>query len=77
MFRLLYGFAKMAPVKMQLLCNFMFSCKIYFHLCKPSLLLQEIIGDLPIVSNNDRFLAKFHSGTLRIIDTMRLMPLFQ
>ena len=26
--------------------------------------------------NNDKLLAKFHFGTLRIIDVMRLMPLF-
>ena len=37
--------------------------------------LTEIIGDLQIVSNNNKCLAKFHSGTLRIIDTMRIMPL--
>ena len=27
--------------------------------------------------NNHKFVAKFHSGTLRIIDRMRLMSLFQ
>ena len=40
-------------------------------------MLREIIGDLPIVPNNHKFLAKFHSGTLRITDPMRLMSLFQ
>ena len=39
-------------------------------------MLKEIVGDLPVVSNNHRLLAKFHSGTLRIMDTMRLMSLF-
>ena len=29
-----------------------------------------------MVSNNDHLLAKFHSGTLKITDTMRLMSLF-
>ena len=38
-------------------------------------LLQEIIGDLPAVNNNDKFLVKFRSGTLRIIDTVKLMSL--
>ena len=33
-------------------------------------------GELPAVSNNDKWLAKFNSGTLRITDTMRLMSLF-
>ena len=39
--------------------------------------MQEITGDLPIVSSNDKFLTKFHSGTLRIIDTMILMSVFE
>ena len=60
---------------MQFLCNFMFSYQIYLHLYN-FLPLKEIIGDLPIVSNNDKLLAKLNSGTLRIIDTMRLMSLF-
>ena len=38
-------------------------------------LLQEIIGDLPAVNNNDKFLVKFRSGTLRIIGTVKLMSL--
>ena len=38
--------------------------------------LEEIIGDLPEVSNNHKLLAKFHSGTLKIMDTMKLMSLF-
>ena len=38
---------------------------------------QEIIGDLPVVSDNYKFLGKFHSGTLRIMDTMRIMSHFQ
>ena len=40
-------------------------------------MLQEIIGDLPIDSNNDKFLTKFYSGTSRIIDTMMLMSFFE
>ena len=40
-------------------------------------MLREIIGDLPIVPDNHKFLAKFHSGILRITDPMRLMSLFQ
>ena len=36
-------------------------------------MLEEIIGDLPAVSNNQKLLAKFHSGILRI---MRLISLF-
>ena len=40
-------------------------------------MLQEIIGDLPVVTDNNKFLAKFHSGTLRTTDTMRLMSLFK
>ena len=39
-------------------------------------MLGEIIGDLPIVHDNHKFLAKFHSGTLRITDAMRLISLF-
>ena len=39
-------------------------------------MLQEIIGDHPVESNNHKFLAIFPSGTSSIIDTMRLMPLF-
>ena len=37
---------------------------------------QEIIGDLPVESISHKFLAKFHSGTSSIIDTMRLISLF-
>ena len=40
-------------------------------------MLIEIIGDLPIESSNHKFLARFHSGTPSIIDTMRLMSLFE
>ena len=40
-------------------------------------MLLEIIGDLPIVLDNHKFLAKFHSSILRITDPMRLMSLFQ
>ena len=32
--------------------------------------------DLPVVSNSHKLLAEFHSGTLRIMDTMRLISLF-
>ena len=28
-------------------------------------MLYELIGDLPVVSNMDKMLPKFHSGTLR------------
>ena len=40
-------------------------------------MLIEIIGDLPIESNNHKFLATFHSGTPSIIDTMKLMLPFR
>ena len=43
---------------------------------QPALNVIRNIGDLPEVSNNHKLLAKFHSGTLRIVDTMRLMSLF-
>ena len=36
----------------------------------------NIIGDVQIVSDNHKFLAKFHSGALRITDPMRLVSLF-
>ena len=39
-------------------------------------MLEEIIGDLPVASNIHKFLGKFHSGTLRFVDTMRLISLF-
>ena len=32
--------------------------------------MRNVIGDLPIVPDNHKFLAKFHSGTLRITDPM-------
>ena len=35
---------------------------------QPALLLQEIIGGLPVGSDNEKFIATFHLGTLRIID---------
>ena len=35
-----------------------------------------MIGDLPTVNNNHKFLEKFHSGTLRSMDAVRLMSLF-
>ena len=41
-----------------------------------ALTVQEIIGNLPVVNNNQKLLAKFHFGTLRIIGTMRLLSLF-
>ena len=40
-------------------------------------MLCKTIGDHPVVSNNHKLLAKFHSGTLRIMDTMKLMSLFE
>ena len=39
-------------------------------------LTSEIIGDLPIVPGNHKFMTKFHSGTLRITDPLRLMSRF-
>ena len=36
----------------------------------------RFVGDLPTVSNNQKLLAKFHSATLRIMDTMKPMLLF-
>ena len=39
-------------------------------------MLIEIIGDLPVESNNHNFLATLHSGTPSIISTMRIMSLF-
>ena len=36
-----------------------------------------MIGDFSVVSDNDKFLAKFHSGTLKIIGTLRLMSRFE
>ena len=39
-------------------------------------MLYEIICDLPVVSNNHKLFAKFHSNTLRITDTMRPMRFF-
>ena len=38
-------------------------------------MLQEMIVDLPAISHNRKLLAKFHSVTLRIMDTMRMMSL--
>ena len=35
-----------------------------------------MIGDLPIVPHNRKFLAKFHSGELRITYPIRLMSLY-
>ena len=43
----------------------------------PSFIEPALIGDLPKASNNDKMLAKFHFGTLGIMDTMRLMTLFE
>ena len=37
---------------------------------------REIIDDLPVFSHNHKLLANFHSGTLRIMDTMGLKSLF-
>ena len=39
-------------------------------------MLWEIIGDLPVVPDNQKFLAKFCSGTFRITNPKRLMSLF-
>ena len=55
----------------------MLSDQIYRHLYNRPKLFQEIIGDLSITSNNDEFLVKCHSGTLRIIDTIILRSLFE
>ena len=40
-------------------------------------MLQKLIGDVLVVSNNDKLLAKFHSGTFSIMDTMKLMSLIR
>ena len=61
---------------MQPFCNFILLYQIHLHLFGQPELLQDILGYLPVVSNNDKLLAKFYSGTLRIMDTMRLMSLF-
>ena len=39
-------------------------------------MLRVIFDNLPEEGSNRRLLAKSHSGTLRIMDTMRLMWLF-
>ena len=39
-------------------------------------MLEEIIGDFPLGSNNNKLLAKFCSGKLRMMDTIRLIWLF-
>ena len=39
-------------------------------------MLIEIIGDIPVESNNHKFLARFYSDRRGIIDTMRLISLF-
>ena len=53
-------------------------CKlVYTFIQTPGLnCYKKIIDDLPVVSNNDKLLAEFHSGILTIIETMRLMSLF-
>ena len=38
---------------------------------------QEVIGHLPVESNNNKLLAKVLSDTLMITDTMRLMSLLR
>ena len=49
--------------------------QISLHLYTRSWTSKEIIGDPVVVSNNHNLFAKFDSGALRIIDTMRLMSL--
>ena len=44
---------------------------------QPTFSVIRMIGDLPVVSNNHKLFTNFHSGTLRIIDTMRLLFLFE
>ena len=39
-------------------------------------MIQETIGNLPVASKNDKLLAKFHSGTSRVTDSMKLLSLF-
>ena len=39
-------------------------------------MLKVVNSDLPIEPGNHKFLEKFHSGTLRITDPMRLMSHF-
>ena len=58
---------------MQFLCNLMLS---YRNKNNRPQMLQEIIGDAPVVSKNHKLLSKVHFGTLRIMDTMRLMSLY-
>ena len=43
---------------------------------QPVLTVRRNLSDLPAVSTNDKLLAKFHSGTLKIINTMRLTSPF-
>ena len=38
-------------------------------------MIEEIISDPPVISYNHKFLAQFHSGASKIMDTMRLMSL--
>ena len=40
------------------------------EILQPALNVIRIIGDLPIVPSNHKFLAQFHPGTLRIMDLM-------
>ena len=51
--------------------QFMLSYSI--SIIQPVLNVIRNIGDLPVVSNNHKLIAKLHSGILCIIDTMRLM----
>ena len=48
----------------------------FCHFTIHTLILQEIMGDPPVVTMDHKLPAQFHSGTLKIMDTMRLMSLF-
>ena len=53
---------------------YVISQDIYTNLYNLPQMFLEIIGSLPGVSNNNKLLAKFHPGTLRIMDTMQGFP---
>ena len=58
-----YWFIYNVLLKMHILCNFMLSYQIYFHLYSWPHMLIEIIGDLPVDSNITSFLQNFLCGT--------------
>ena len=62
---------------MQFICNFMLS---YLYLTRYTLIYTPALNvtrnNLPVVSNNHKLHAKFHSGILRIIEYYGLMSPF-